>query len=131
MTRSSSGTIRKESFRMPLVKPRYPMKLDRLAATALLLQGSVPVLVFGFPWPVGLFLVAVAVIYAVVARGVWFSKRWALITALIITAPQLFVVSSKLFSWHFFIGGAFGAGFATGSSLLDCRIASFYSFGAR
>jgi len=107
------------------------MKLDRLAATALFSQGAIPVLVFGFPWPIGLFLVAVAVSYALVAWGLWFSKRWALIAALIFTAPQLFVVSSELFSWDFFIGGAFGAGFATASSLMDCRIASFYSFGAR
>ena len=65
------------------------------------------------------------------AWGVWFSKRWALITALIFTAPQLIIISSKLFSWLFFIGGAFGAGIAAESSLLDCRIASFFLFGAR
>jgi len=107
------------------------MKLNRLTATALFLQGVIPVLAFGFQWPVGLFLLAVAVIYAVLAWGVWFSKRWALITALVFTAPQLLIISSGLFSWQFFIGGAFGAGIATAPSLLDCRIASFYSSGAR
>jgi hypothetical protein len=107
------------------------MKLNRLAATALLFQGIIPALVFGFWRPGGLFLLAVAVTYAVLAWGIWLSKRWALIAALIFTAPQLVIISSNLFSWHFFVGGAFGAGIATASSLLDCRIASFFSLGAR
>jgi hypothetical protein len=107
------------------------MKLDRLGSGVLFLQGVMPALVFGFWRPGGLFLLLVAVIYVVLAWGVWSSKRWALIAAIIFTVPQLFVISTKLFSWQFFIGGAFGAGVAPMSSLLDSRISSFFSLGAR
>jgi len=107
------------------------MKLDRVGAAALFLQGLMPALVFGFWRPGGLFLLVVAVIYAVLAWGVWSSKRWAVIAAIIFTVPQLFIISTKLFSWQFFIGGAFGAGIAPSTSLLDSRISSFFSLGAR
>jgi len=94
-------------------------------------QGITPALMFGMLHSGGLFALAVAAIYALLAWGIWESKEWALISAIIFTLPQLFVVSTKLFSWQFFVGGAFGAGIAPSSSLLNTRIASYYSLGAR
>ena len=114
---------------MPNESPQ-PRQLTTIAAAALLLQGVMPAVVLGFWHPGGLLLLVVAVIYAVLAWGVWSSKRWAIITAIIFTVPQIFVVSSGLFSWRFYIGGAFGAGIAPSSSLLDTRFASFLSWGA-
>lgn len=107
------------------------MKLDRIGAVALFLQGVMPALVFGIWRAGGLFLLIVAVIYAVLAWGVWSSKRWSVIAAILFTVPQLFIISSKLFSWQFLIGGATGVGIAPSSSLFDSRISSFFSLGAR
>jgi hypothetical protein len=107
------------------------MKLARVAAVLLLLQGVAPAFVFGFWRPGGFFLLVVAAIYALLAWGVWASKRWALFLAMIFTVPQLMVISSKLFSWQFYIGGTFGVGVAPSSSLLDTRLTSFCSWGAR
>jgi len=106
------------------------MKLPKVGAVALFFQGITPALVFGFWRPGGILLLAVAAIYALLAWGIWASKRWALILAIIFTVPQLFIVSSKLFSWQLFIGGAFGPGVAPSSSFLNTRFTSFYSVGA-
>ena len=76
-------------------------------------------------------LLVAAAIYALLAWGVWNSKRWALLAAIIITVPQLFIVSSALFSWQFFVGGAFGPGIAPSSALLDTRLTIFYSAGVQ
>lgn len=97
----------------------------------LLLQGATPALVFGVWRPGGTLLVVVAMIYVFLAWGVWASKKWALVLSIIFTVPQLVVISSRLFSWQFYIGGAFGPGIAPSSSLLDTHLASFFSLGAR
>ena len=107
------------------------MKLNKLGSGALFLQGVLPALVFGFWRPGGLFLILVAGTYTALAWGVWRSKYWALIAAIIFTVPQLLVISTKPFSWQFYVGSAFGAGVAPNSSLLDTRITSFFSLGAR
>ena len=107
------------------------MKLAKVGAVLLLLQRITPALVYGVWRPGGLFLLAVAAVYALLGWGVWASKQWALILALILTAPQLVIVSTKLFSWQFYIGGAFGPGLAFSSSLLDTRFTVFASVGAR
>ena len=107
------------------------MRLPTVGAVTLFLQGIAPALAFGLWRPGGSFLLVVAAIYAVLAWGIWASKRWALILAIGFTVPQVFIVSSKLFSWQFYIGGAFGPGIAPASSLLETRFTAFFSVGAR
>ena len=105
------------------------MRLARIAAVIVLLQGVMPALAFGFWRPGGFVFLAGAVTYALLAAGVWKSKRSSLLAAIILTIPQLGIVSSALFSWQFFVGCALGIGIAPSSTLLDTRLTTFCSVG--
>ena len=107
------------------------MRLTRFAAVCFFLQGALPLLLFGLFHPAGVPLLLSAAIYAAVGWGVWNSRIGALIGGVVLTLPQLFILSSSLPSWQFYVGGAIGFGIAPARSLMDIRFCVFSSYGVR
>jgi hypothetical protein len=108
-----------------------------------LLQGLCPIFIFGCLAPNRDAYIIVAVIYALIAMGLWRAKRWVFILAFLTTLAQTMTISSPSFVWDFapgfkcglyfthlhygvfcYVGAHFDAYFHT----LDPRILKMYSF---
>ncbi len=105
------------------------MRLARFSASTTLLQGLLPLLVFGGWRPGGLFLVSTAAVYVLLSWGLWTGRRWALPLGLALTLPQLLIVSSWLVSWQFFVGTSVGLGAKPGFDVLRMPLNFFWHVG--
>ena len=106
------------------------MRLARLTASIALLQGLLPLLVFGGWRPGGLFLVGTAAVYVLLSWALWTGRRWALPLGLLLTLPQLLVVSSWLVSWRVFVGTSIGLGAKPALDVLAMPLSVFWHVGS-
>ena len=80
----------------------------RFLAVVLFVQGVGPAFLFGVWRADGWLLACLAVIYTLLAAGVWQRRRWALPMATAVTLPQLAAISSSWFSWYFYVFAGYG-----------------------
>jgi hypothetical protein len=86
--------------------------MKRIIAIIFLLQGLCPILVFGCFTPSRYIYIVTAIVYALIALGLWKAKRWVFITATLVTLLQIVTVSFSSFAWGFFIGPTAGVFFS-------------------
>jgi hypothetical protein len=86
--------------------------VKRIIAIIFLLQGLCPILFFGCLTPSRYIYIVTAIIYALIALGLWKANRWAFITAILVTLLQIVTVSFPSFAWGFFIGPTAGLFFS-------------------
>jgi hypothetical protein len=82
--------------------------MKRIIAIIFLLQGLCPILLFGCFTPPRHIYIVTAIIYALIAWGLWMAKRWAFVIAILITLLQTVTINSPSFSWSLFIGPTAG-----------------------
>ena len=107
------------------------MTLARFVAVVLLLQGLAPAMLVGVARPDGWFLLAVALLYTLLAWGLWTARRWALLLALALTAAQLIVLSTPWLSWQFFVAARYGLGVASAPTIGQMPIFKTSGVGVR
>jgi hypothetical protein len=72
------------------------------------LQGLSPVVVLGCLTPARSAYIIVAIVYALIALGLWKAKRWVFILAIFITLAQSVTFSSPSYVWDLALGLKFG-----------------------
>lgn len=65
-------------------------------------------LVLGCLTPARYTYITVAIIYALIALGLWKAKRWVFILAILITLAQTVTINSPKYVWDLAIGFKFG-----------------------
>jgi len=65
-------------------------------------------LVLGCLTPARYTYITVAVIYALIALGLWKAKRWVFILAILITLAQTVTINSPSYVWDLAVGFKFG-----------------------
>jgi hypothetical protein len=78
--------------------------MKQVVSILVLLQGLSPMLVLGCLTPARY----TYIIYALIALGLWKSKRWVFILAILITLAQLVTFSSPSYVWDLALGFKFG-----------------------
>ena len=93
--------------------------MRRFIAIIFLLQGLCPVLIFGCIKPSNRVFLVVAIAYALIALGLWMSKRWVFVLAILVTFLQTVTFSFPSFAWGFYIGPTVGPFFTLPLSQAD------------
>jgi hypothetical protein len=117
--------------------------MRKLVSILVLLQGLSPLLVMGCLTPARNAYIILAIIYALIAWGLWKAKRWVFILAILIMLAQIVTFSSSSYTWDPALGlkvgpyftsqtfgfeGYVGAHFDFCYRQVDFRIAKVYSF---